>query len=323
MPIAAEWLVRDRFPEFQEKAAIQQPRLTRAPSVVFGRGATQDSLNANAGATQVGRPTGGFMREFFEKIGEVQTSIKMGNENVRQMNVVLEEALLATTKEREKAASDRLCTLVEETNGHIGSVKRSLELLRERSAEEEKKKPGGAEARIRANMERAMAKKHQQLLYDFQKAQGEFKQALERRQTREMAILMPDATAEDRAEMIERGETASMIVTKRMAGTHALLLDEVQRIQEKHHDIQRLEASIADLAQMFQEMAVLVDAQGEMLDAIEVHVHKSKGYTAKAIDELITTRKKQHQNRKWMCCITIFMLILLLAILGPVIIAEA
>merc|ERR1719356_1061438 len=167
-------------------------------------------------------------------------------------------------------------------------------------------------------MERAMTKKHQQLLYDFQKAQGEFKQALERRQTREMEILMPDSTAEDRAEMIERGETASLIVAKRMAGTHALLLDEVQRIQEKHQDIQRLEASIADLAQMFQEMAVLVDAQGEMLDAIEVHVHKSKGYTAKAIDELITTRKTQRNTRKWMCWLTIIIMVLLVLILTPI-----
>jgi t-SNARE complex subunit (syntaxin) len=263
------------------------------------------------------------MREFFEKIGEIQTSIKTGNDNVHQMGVVLEEALLATTQEKEKAASDRLRALVEETNGHIGTVKDSLELLRQRSQEEERKKPGSAEARIRANMERAMAKKHQQLLQDFQKAQGEFKQALERRQTREMEILMPDATEEDRAEMIERGETPSLIVAQRMAGTHALLLDEVMRIQEKHQDIQRLEASIADLAQMFQEMAVLVDAQGEMLDAIEVHVHKSKGYTTKAIDELVYTRKKQYENRRWMCCITLFMLILLLAILGPVILNEA
>merc|ERR1712190_314776 len=116
--------------------------------------------------------------------------------------------------------------------------------------------------------------------------------------------------------------TASVIVTKRMAGTHALLLDEVQRIQEKHRDIQRLEASIADLAQMFQEMAVLVDAQGEMLDAIEVHVHKTKGYTAKAEQQLIKTRKTQHNTQKWMCCLTFFMLIVILAILGPVLIKD-
>merc|ERR1719323_1241857 len=131
-----------------------------------------------------------------------------------------------------------------------------------------------------------MAKKHQQLLLDFQKAQVDFKAALERRQAREMEILMPDATPEERAEMVEAGETTQLIVARKMAGAHALLLDEVQRIREKHEDILRLERSIADLAQMFTEIATLVEAQGEMLDAIEVHVGNTVSYTAKAEKEL-------------------------------------
>ena len=78
-----------------------------------------------------------------------------------------------------------------------------------------------------------------------------------------------EASEELRQEMVSEGQTAALMVAKKMAGTHALLLDEVRRIQDKHKDILRLEQSIADLAQMFEEMAVLVDAQGEMLDAIE------------------------------------------------------
>jgi t-SNARE complex subunit (syntaxin) len=262
------------------------------------------------------------MREYFEKIGEIKASIKAGRANVDQMGAALEELLLATTRERENAASARLRALVDETTALIGSAKSSLALVSEGSAEEETKRPGSAEVRIRANTERMMIKKHQQLLSDFQKAQALFKQALERRQAQEMQILMPDASAETRAEMIERGETASMIMAQRIS-THALLLDEVHRIQEKHQDIRRLEASITDLGQMFQEMSVLVDAQGEMLDFIEVHVQKTKGYTTKGVDALVTSRKTQFKNRKWMCCITIFMLLLLLCILGPVIVAEA
>merc|ERR1712039_14605 len=122
--------------------------------------------------------------------------------------------------------------------------------------------------------------------------------------------------------MIAEGQTASLLVAQKMAGTHAMLLDEVERIREKHQDILRLERSIADLSQMFQEMAVLVEAQGEMLDAIEVHVHKTKGYTAKAEQQLIETSKTQRNTQKWMCCLTFFLLIVILGILGPVLIKD-
>merc|ERR1719198_2518764 len=107
--------------------------------------------------------------------------------------------------------------------------------------------------------------------------------------------------------MIEAGETPSLVVAKKMAGAHALVLDEVQRIREKHQDILRLERSIADLSQMFTEMAALVDAQGEMLDCIEVHVHKAAVCTAKAEQYLIITRKVQHQTQKRMCCIALIL----------------
>merc|ERR1712167_241328 len=113
-----------------------------------------------------------------------------------------------------------------------------------------------------------MGKKHQQLLIDFQTAQSNYKQELESRQKRELQILLPMASDEEVQDMIEAGETAGMVVMEKMAGTHALLIEEVQRIKDKHQDILRLERSMADLAQMFQEMAMLVDEQGEMLDAI-------------------------------------------------------
>merc|ERR1719271_25377 len=132
-------------------------------------------------------------------------------------------------------------------------------------------------------------------------------------------MVLPEATDEEVRDMLDSGnQSLSLVVAQKMAGTHYALIDEVNRIQEKHQDILRLERSVADLAQMFQEMAVLVDSQGEMLDDIEVHVHKAKVYTAKAEENLITTRKAQHSAQKWMCFLAAVMLIVLLVILLPI-----
>lgn len=168
-------------------------------------------------------------------------------------------------------------------------------------------------------MQQAMAKKQQQLLLDFQKVQQEYKDNLQRRQSRELAILMPEVPEEEREEMIRNGETSSMVLVQKMAGAHATLLDEVNRIREKHQDIVRLEQSIADLAQVFQEMAVLVDAQGEMLDSIEVNVSQVKEATFKAEKNLKDAKKAQSKHRKYMCCLMIIMTIVALSILAPVI----
>eukprot|EP00435_Cladocopium_sp_Y103_P050516 s149_g15.t1 len=283
---SAERLVRDRYAEFQRLAQAKGV-LTSPPTGTRGLSGGLDgtaSRSANPFGQRDGAPSenNSFMREFFTGVRELQGLLDKGRDNVKEMGVILEEALQATTQEREAEVSGNLNKLVEETNQHVADVKRGLELLKVRSEEEAAKQPNSAQIKIRTNMQHAMAKKHQQLLMDFQKAQMTFKRTLEQRQLREMQILMPEASEEQRQELVSEGQTAALMVAKKMAGTHALLLDEVRRIQDKHKDILRLEQSIADLAQMFEEMAVLVDAQGEMLDAIEVHVNNTKGYTAKA-----------------------------------------
>ena len=49
----------------------------------------------------------------------------------------------------------------------------------------------------------------------------------------------------------------------------AQVLDTLVEIQERHAAVRELERSLLDLHQVFLDMAVLVEAQGEMLDNIE------------------------------------------------------
>jgi len=274
------------------------------------------------GAADSKNVKGAFMREFFEAIGVIQETLNEGRANVKLMGVALEDSLQATTTEKSNAIGDRINQLVEETSDLTKASSSGIQDLKDRSEGPEASKCSAAEAKIQKNMQQAMVKKHQQLLQDFQKAQEDFKKSLERRQQREMQILMPHATEEERRRMTEAGETTSLMVAKKMAGAHALLLDEVQRICDKNQDILRLEQSIADLASMFSEMAVLVDAQGEMLDNIEMHVHKAKDCTAKAEQNLITTRKVQYKNKKNMCCMMVVMMIIALVIMAPMLVKE-
>lgn len=309
-PLFAEGLLHDRLAEFQQKARARGALLAPMTPASSGR--------PFAGSPPGEASSSCFMRQFFDSVSKISDTIQKGRSNVKLMAQVLEDALVATTQDRQAEASERLQELVQDTNGHVADAKAELERLKARSDEEAAKKPNSAESRIRTNMQQAMAKKHQQLLLDFQKAQVDYKKALQQRQYREMEILVPQATEEERARMIEDGETAAVVVARTMAGTHAMLHEEVNRIREKHQDILKLEASIADLAQMFQEAAVLVQEQGEMLDTIELNVHNTQVCTAKANDELRHTRKLQHQHTKFICCSSCCLLIIAILIMAPV-----
>lgn len=259
-----------------------------------------------------------FMREFFEAVGEIQITLKQGRDAVQHIDAMLDRMLRATTQEAQQAASDSLNQQVNTTMGHISAGKRGLEELQSQADQDDQAKCSPTQRTIRANMQRALAQKHQQVLLEFQRSQREFKRALEQRRVRELHLLCPQATGEQLREMVEAGETSSQIMVRRMAGVHANILEEVQRIRDKHQDILLLEKSIADLAQMFQEIAILVDAQGDLLDSIESNVHRTNEYTGKGVKELDTTVKIQASTRKWQYCLSCFCLVVLIVVLAPI-----
>lgn len=313
----------DRLAEFQriaqERSTTTQPAAKNAKDKLWF---LQKQGDDSAGAPVAGGG-GGFMREFFASVSEIQVAIKQGREGVQGMGSLIEDVLQATTRDRQQAASNRLAQATDEINGHIASASASLQALKAKADTEEQRQPNSTEGKIRSNMQHAMARKHQHLVLDFQKTQMNFKQVLEQREAREMQLLIPDASEDDVHRMIQEGQTSSHLMVQKMAGIHANIHEEVQRIREKHNDILKLEQSISDLAQMFQEMAVLIETQGEMIDSIEMNVHNTNTYMCKAEKQLVTTRKLQISNRKWMCCTTFCCLLVALAIFGPIIVKAS
>lgn len=78
--------------------------------------------------------------------------------------------------------------------------------------------------------------------------------------------------------------------------------------------VKDLEQSLLELHQIFLDMAVLVEAQGEMLDSIEKQVARSVEYVQSGTAALQDAKQLQKSTRKWMCCGIITLLIVAIII---------
>jgi t-SNARE complex subunit (syntaxin) len=74
-------------------------------------------------------------------------------------------------------------------------------------------------------------------------------------------------------------------------------------IQNKHMEVMKIEKSILELQQLFMDMAVLVAAQGEVIDQIAVHVESAVNDTDAGATELKKAVEIQKKTRKKMCII--------------------
>ncbi|KAI8340274.1 t-SNARE [Chlamydoabsidia padenii] len=91
----------------------------------------------------------------------------------------------------------------------------------------------------------------------------------------------------------------------------------LSEVQNRHDDIKKIEKTIVELHQLFMDMQMLVEQQGETINQIEEHAettaaHLEEGnkFVSKAISSARATRHK-----KWCCFVICIILAVVIAIL--------
>ncbi|TYJ00941.1 hypothetical protein E1A91_A13G120100v1 [Gossypium mustelinum] len=96
------------------------------------------------------------------------------------------------------------------------------------------------------------------------------------------------------------------------------VLETVVEIQDRHDAAKEIEKSLLELHQVFLDMAVMVEAQGEQMDDIEHHVMNASHYVKDGSKELNNAKRYQRSSRKWMCIGIILLLLIVLVIIIPI-----
>ncbi|CAL9773832.1 unnamed protein product [Musa acuminata subsp. burmannicoides] len=97
------------------------------------------------------------------------------------------------------------------------------------------------------------------------------------------------------------------------------VMDTLAEIHERHNTVKDLERKLLELQQIFVDIAVLVDAQGEILDNIESQVSSAVDHVQSGTVALQKAKKLQKNSRKWMCIAIIILLLIVVIIVVAVI----
>ncbi|XP_075491725.1 syntaxin-121-like [Primulina tabacum] len=122
----------------------------------------------------------------------------------------------------------------------------------------------------------------------------------------------PDEKVLDR--LIETGESENFLQKAIQQQGRGQMLDTIMEIQERHDAVKEIERNLRELHQVFLDMAVLVQSQGEQLDDIESQVNRANSYVRGAAKQLEVARKHQKNTRKWACFGILLLLIIILIV---------
>ncbi|KAJ0860609.1 putative target SNARE coiled-coil domain, syntaxin domain, syntaxin/epimorphin [Helianthus annuus] len=177
--------------------------------------------------------------------------------------------------------------------------------------------------RTRTAVANGLRKKLKELMMDFQELRqrmmSEYKETVGRRY---FTVTGEEANEEVIEKIINSGsdgqggeEFMSRAIQEHGRGK---VLETVVEIQDRHDAAKEIETSLLELHQVFLDMAVMVEAQGEKMDDIEHHVMNAAHYVNDGTKNLKTAKGYQKQSRKCMCFGIILLLIIILVIVIPI-----
>ncbi|KAJ3693155.1 hypothetical protein LUZ60_012250 [Juncus effusus] len=261
------------------------------------------------------------MEIFFKQVAKVEAQI----ENITILHSKLqasnEECKQVTKASAMKEIKVRMEKDVEEVTKLAYKAKTDLEQL-DRDNLANRQKPGcekgTAVDRSRTSMTVALKKRLNDRISQFQvlrqSIRDEYREVVERR-VYTVTGTLPDEDTID--QLIETGDSEHIFSNAIQGYGRGQIVETFAEIQERRNAVLELEQRLQDLQQMFLDMAVLVEAQGDMIDDIEAQVTKAVDHVQRGTETLKQAKKTQKNTRKYMCiAIIILLIVIIVAIFG-------
>ncbi|MCL7044616.1 hypothetical protein MKW94_020877 [Papaver nudicaule] len=259
--------------------------------------------------------------KFTKQIAEIDKQIEKLDKLLKKLQAANEESKAVTKAADMKAIRQRMEKDVDEVGKIAISVKSKIESLNRENLTNRKNPncgEGTAVDRTRTARTVAVQKKLKDKMAEFQilrqNISQEYREVVERRV---YTVTGTKADEETIDQLIETGDSEQIFQKAIQQHGRGQVMDTLAEIQERHEAVRDVEKKLLELQQIFMDMAVLVESQGDMLDNIESQVSSAVDHVQSGNTALQRAKSLQKNSRKWMC----IAIIILLIIVGIIVVA--
>ncbi|XP_067128031.1 syntaxin-1A-like isoform X1 [Centruroides vittatus] len=240
---------------------------------------------------------GGYMEEFFAEVEEVRENIDKIQTNVEEVKKK-HSAILSAPQTDEKVKQE-LEDLMADIKKTANRVRTKLKVMEQNIEQLEQTSMMSADFRIRKTQHSMLSQKFVEVMTDYNKTQTDYRERCKARIQRQLEITGKVTTDDELEDMLESGNPA--IFTQGIIMETQQAKQTLADIEARHEDIIKLESSIRELHDMFMDMAMLVESQGEMIDRIEYHCEHARDYIETAKQD--TKKALAYQSKARRCCL--------------------
>jgi syntaxin 1B/2/3 len=265
-----------------------------------------------------------FVDTFYAEVAKIRQLIEFVNNQVIKLEQTYTKSFTAIKNEKKVAENKKkIAELQEKIDASLSESKTSLLKMHELNRDLKKEKSESAEVRMRENQHAQLTDSMLKALETYNQVQGACKQKYEDTLVRQVKVAAGDQITEEEAvALVKEGGIQEenlfkhnlMNIKKHTLTGHTVTTIEAET-KETLQDLKRLEQSMDELQEMFQDLHALIMMQGDLLDNIEINVEKSIDYMEQGIENLKKAKKYSSKARTTTCCIAAIVAIVIVVIL--------
>ncbi|XP_073532207.1 syntaxin-2 isoform X1 [Phyllobates terribilis] len=252
-----------------------------------------------------------FMDDFFHQVEEIRNHIAKISENVDE--VKKKHSTILSAPNPEEKTKDELESLNKEIKSIANKVRTKLKAIEQTIDQDENANRTSVNLRIRKSQHTVLSRKFGEVMTAYNETQIQFRERSKGRIQRQLEITGKTTTDDELEEMLESGNPS--IFTSDIISDSQITRQALNEIESRHKDIMKLESSIRELHDMFMDIAMLVETQGEMINNIEKNVENAADYIEHAKEETKKAVKYQSKSRRKMIFIIICVVVLVLILI--------
>jgi len=258
--------------------------------------------NQNTGA-------GDDLTAFYDEISSIQDSIAQFNNNVQRISELHSRSLNTMDDQAATKNNQQLDSLVEETSSLSNELKLRVKDLERRA--------GGRDANAKRQQTGAIKQRFLEAIQNYQNVERQYRTKYKQRMERQFKIVKPNASPEEIRAVVNDEQGGQIFSQALLSSTsYGESRAAYREVQERHEDIKRIERTLTELAQLFNDMSILVEQQDEQINAVEAtaggvekDVEQGLGHADKAVISARAARKK-----RWICFAILVVILAIIAI---------
>ncbi|KAL1498147.1 hypothetical protein ABEB36_008995 [Hypothenemus hampei] len=270
-----------------------------------------DDVGTDDVAVNVEGRDGEFMNQFFQEVEDIREMIDKIQANVEE--VKKKHSSILSAPQSDDKTKQELEDLMSDIKKSANKVRAKLKVIEQGIDNEETTNKNSADLRIRKIQQSTLSRKFVEVMTEYNRTQTDYRERCKARIMRQLEITGRTTTNEELEEMLEQDNSA--VFTQGIIMETQQAKQTLADIEARHADIIKLENSIRELHDMFMDMAMLVENQGELVDRIEYHVDTTQNHVAEGHQQLKSAQEYQTKARKKKIFIIICLIILVVVLI--------